>query len=207
MRISPCPPALLASARSSAAAPTTTPTSPAASPASASTPASRLSSASSPDTIEQAIERAGAKSGNKGADAALWLSRSEKREQARAAEPPADHANPFDTPVSQTTLIVNSKAESRIPPMHDPTWQWQSGAAESVQIGSVNPNAHRRRGHRAIKGTDHGQYAYKVECLHCAYVYGANGSDVHLRNCPKCQNSRRGFRAGASALCSPKLDR
>lgn len=34
---------------------------------------------------------------------------------------------------------------------------------------------------------------YRVECLKCGHVYGANGSDIHLRKCPKCQGSTKGI--------------
>ena len=71
---------------------------------------------------------------------------------------------------------------------------WQSGSGESVQIGSVNRNHQRCCGHGGVAGNDHGQYAYKVECLLCGFVYGANGSDLHERKCPECQNGEPGIR-------------
>jgi hypothetical protein len=73
-------------------------------------------------------------------------------------------------------------------------WTWQSGSGHSVQIGYVNPNRQRCCGHRGVSGTDHEQYAYKVECTECGYVYGANGSDMHARLCPECQGGAPGIR-------------
>lgn len=39
------------------------------------------------------------------------------------------------------------------------------------------------------KGTDHNATSYKVECLiaGCGHMYGANGTDVFHRKCPRCQ--------------------
>lgn len=72
-------------------------------------------------------------------------------------------------------------------------WTWQSGSGDSVRIGYVSANGQRCCGHRGVLGTDHGQYAYKLECTRCGYVYGANGSDVHLRLCPECQGGAPGI--------------
>ena len=73
-------------------------------------------------------------------------------------------------------------------------WAWESGSGDSVKIGYENPNGQRCCGHRGVLGTDHGQYAYKVECTMCGYVYGANGTDLHLRLCPQCQSGAPGIR-------------
>ena len=43
------------------------------------------------------------------------------------------------------------------------------------------------------KGTDYNQYAYKVCCIHCEHIYGANGSDMHERKCPECQGGEPGI--------------
>ncbi len=73
-------------------------------------------------------------------------------------------------------------------------WEWRGGEGQTVQIGYVNVNGQRCCGHRGVSGTDHLQYAYKIECTACGYVYGANGSDVHDRLCPECQDGEPGTR-------------
>lgn len=73
-------------------------------------------------------------------------------------------------------------------------WTWESGSGLSVQVGYVNSQGQRCCGHRGVPGTDHEQYAYKVECTKCGYVYGANGTDVHERRCPECQRGAPGIR-------------
>jgi hypothetical protein len=73
-------------------------------------------------------------------------------------------------------------------------WDWQSGDGESCKKGRVNRNGQRCCGHRGVRGTDNNPYAYKVECTHCGYVYGANGSDIHERKCPQCQGGAAGIR-------------
>jgi hypothetical protein len=74
------------------------------------------------------------------------------------------------------------------------SWQWRSGTGKTTKIGYVNPNAQRCCGHRGVSGTDHNQKAFKVECLRCGHVYGANGSDMHERKCPECQEGSPGIR-------------
>src|SRR5262249_10155399 len=70
---------------------------------------------------------------------------------------------------------------------------WKSGEGRSVRIGYKNRNGQLCCGYRGVRGTDHGQYAYKVECTKCGYVYGANGTDMHLRLCPECQGGAPGI--------------
>jgi len=72
--------------------------------------------------------------------------------------------------------------------------EWQSGSAETVEIGYLNPNDQQCCGHCGVRGTDNQQYAYKIECTICGYVYGANGTDIHERLCPECQGGAPGIR-------------
>jgi len=44
-----------------------------------------------------------------------------------------------------------------------------------------------------LTGTDFGQRVYELRCKHCGHHYGANGSDIHLWRCPKCQGGRDGL--------------
>ena len=75
-----------------------------------------------------------------------------------------------------------------------PDWEWQSGDGTSTEIGYLNVNSQQCCGHRGVPGTDHLQLAYKVECTHCGFVYGANGSDLFERTCPECQGGAPGVR-------------
>jgi len=72
--------------------------------------------------------------------------------------------------------------------------EWQDGDGDTVEIGYLNRNGQQCCGHCGAPGTDHGQYAYKMECTICGYVYGANSSDVHDRRCPECQKGAPGIR-------------
>ncbi len=72
--------------------------------------------------------------------------------------------------------------------------EWKNGSGESTQIGYENPNRQRCLGHCGVSGNDHLQFAYKMECLGCGYVYGANGADVFQRKCPECQGGQAGIR-------------
>jgi hypothetical protein len=59
--------------------------------------------------------------------------------------------------------------------------------------GYVNQNGQVTIRDTGVAGTDHFQRVYQLACSHCGHVYGANGSDIHERNCPKCQGGAEGF--------------
>jgi len=44
-----------------------------------------------------------------------------------------------------------------------------------------------------LPGTDHLQKIYVLRCERCRHEYGANGSDIHERKCPKCQGGKPGL--------------
>jgi hypothetical protein len=72
---------------------------------------------------------------------------------------------------------------------------FQNGAGMTTQIGYLNRNNQRCMGHRGVAGTDHGATAYKMVCQEprCGHVYGANGTDVFQRKCPRCQGGQPGI--------------
>ncbi|WP_448548380.1 DUF1353 domain-containing protein [Thalassotalea fusca] len=70
---------------------------------------------------------------------------------------------------------------------------FESGTTKTTQIGYVNANNQKVHGTRKVAGTDNNQVAYKVECLACGEIYGANGSELYRRKCPKCQGGKEGI--------------
>lgn len=72
---------------------------------------------------------------------------------------------------------------------------WKSGSTDTTKIGFVNRNSQKNHGTRGVVGTDHGQVSYKMECLNdsCGHIYGANGTDIFQRKCPKCQGGKNGI--------------
>jgi hypothetical protein len=70
----------------------------------------------------------------------------------------------------------------------------RAGAVTPCRLATKIPTATRCCSHRCVPGTDYEQYAYKLECTKCGYVYGANGADLHLRLCPQCQSGAPGIR-------------
>jgi hypothetical protein len=84
-------------------------------------------------------------------------------------------------------------AERRTAQLTSPQSEWKSGSGPTVQIGAVNRHGQICTGHRGIPGTDHMQLAYRTECGWCGHVYGANGSDMHERRCPICQQGAPGI--------------
>ena len=71
--------------------------------------------------------------------------------------------------------------------------EFRDGAGATTKIGYVNKGKQECLGHRNRAGTDYNQRSYKMRCGHCHHVYGANGSDVHHRKCPKCQGGKPGI--------------
>ncbi|MEI6894247.1 MAG: DUF1353 domain-containing protein [Colwellia sp.] len=70
---------------------------------------------------------------------------------------------------------------------------FKSGSTKTTQIGYENLNKQKVHGTRKVKGNDHNQFSYKIECLHCGEIYGANGTDIHRRKCPECQKGKAGL--------------
>lgn len=68
--------------------------------------------------------------------------------------------------------------------------------AYSTRPGFVNKNSQTVLRATGLAGTDHGQSVYALRCGHCAEVYGANGSDIWLRRCPRCQGGKPGLALG-----------
>lgn len=60
----------------------------------------------------------------------------------------------------------------------------------TTKIGFLNSNGQINIRPLGLPGTDHGQSLYQLACTHCGHNYAANGSDIHLRKCPACQNGR-----------------
>src|SRR5688572_1493055 len=68
-----------------------------------------------------------------------------------------------------------------------------SQSAETTRINFRNRNGQRVVERTKRAGTDHNQYVYVLECGDCGHKYGANGSDIHQRKCPKCQKGKPGL--------------
>lgn len=66
----------------------------------------------------------------------------------------------------------------------------------TTETGFVNPNAQVTIRNTGLPGTDHNQYVYQIACSHCGEIYGANGSDIFERKCPRCQRGKPGLSLG-----------
>jgi len=67
-----------------------------------------------------------------------------------------------------------------------------------VKVKTTDPGYVNRNGQTVVRatgepGTDHHQRIYVLRCTHCTTEYGANGSDIHERKCPKCQGGKAGL--------------
>jgi len=63
-------------------------------------------------------------------------------------------------------------------------------SGDTTRPGYVNRNEQVVIRNTGLPGTDHGQTIYQLGCSHCGKVYGANGSDIFERKCPKCQKGK-----------------
>jgi hypothetical protein len=64
---------------------------------------------------------------------------------------------------------------------------------ETTRPGYVNRNNQVVIRNTNLPGTDRGQTVYQLGCAICGHVYGANGSDIFERKCPKCQGGASGL--------------
>lgn len=64
---------------------------------------------------------------------------------------------------------------------------------QTTQTGYTNKNRQRVIAPTGKQGTDFGQYVYVLRCGDCTFEYGANGSDIWQRKCPKCQRGKSGL--------------
>jgi hypothetical protein len=70
--------------------------------------------------------------------------------------------------------------------------------------GTTTPGFTNRNGQVVVRrtrwpGNDFNQRVYVLSCTPCGNAYGANGSDIHLRRCPRCQG-------GAPGLAFPPVE-
>lgn len=63
----------------------------------------------------------------------------------------------------------------------------KSESGKTLLTGYVNRNEQENMGLTGHEGTLAGQKSYLMKCHKCDYEYEANGCDVWLRKCPKCQ--------------------
>jgi hypothetical protein len=114
---------------------------------------------------------------------AAWLSQATAADRMSAG-PVA--AKKLDGPVPNEGL--SSAMAARIT-------EYVGGNTKTTQVGYINRNRQKCTGHRGVAGTDHGQQAYRMECLetNCGHVYGANGTDVFQRKCPRCGGGKPGI--------------
>ena len=69
-------------------------------------------------------------------------------------------------------------------------------AAKTTQRGYTNKNGQVVVGRTDLPGNDHNQYVYVLRCGRCGHRYGANGSDIWQRLCPRCGGGRPGLAYG-----------
>jgi len=68
----------------------------------------------------------------------------------------------------------------------------------TTNSGYVNSNGQVTIRDTGSPGTDKFQRIYQLACSKCGHNYGANGSDIFDRKCPKCQHGRPGIEIGNS---------
>ncbi|MBZ0111816.1 MAG: hypothetical protein K8J08_05105, partial [Thermoanaerobaculia bacterium] len=81
---------------------------------------------------------------------------------------------------------VNTLSRPAAPPTkrREISSELRTGRTETTRSGYINRNQQRCLGTHGQPGNHPNQIAYKMECLVCGHIYGANGADVFLRRCP-----------------------
>jgi hypothetical protein len=69
----------------------------------------------------------------------------------------------------------------------------RAGSGSTTKPGYVNERGQEVLRPTGLPGNDHMQYVYVLRCSHCANEYGANGSDIFQRRCPRCQGGAPGL--------------
>jgi PHP family Zn ribbon phosphoesterase len=67
----------------------------------------------------------------------------------------------------------------------------------TTKSGYVNRNHQVVIRNTGLPGTDKGQNVYQLGCSGCGEVYGANGTDIFERKCPKCGGGKEGLSLSA----------
>ncbi len=105
-------------------------------------------------------------------------------------------APPASEPVAATGLVEGWILGSSWPPLKKP----QRGRSEksrapggTTQPGYVNRNRQEVLSNTGKPGNDHNQVIYLLRCHTCGERYGANGSDIFQRRCPRCDSGRPGL--------------
>lgn len=89
------------------------------------------------------------------------------------------------------TTDIKKTASPSIVENGDGTETMSEENKKTTETGYINKNNQRNVSKTDLRGTDHGQYLYAMECLNCGHKYFANGSDIWLRKCPECQNGAK----------------
>jgi PHP family Zn ribbon phosphoesterase len=63
----------------------------------------------------------------------------------------------------------------------------------TTKVGFVNPHRQVVIRNTGETGTDHNAKLYQIACSRCGHVYGANGTDIFERKCPKCGHGKPGL--------------
>jgi hypothetical protein len=66
--------------------------------------------------------------------------------------------------------------------------------APTTRLGYENRNRQVVVRLTGLPGTDYGQSIYVLRCRACSTEYGANGSDIFQRRCPRCQRGAPGLK-------------
>lgn len=90
----------------------------------------------------------------------------------------------------KTTLPGNDIKNHDQLPTKAPLQKSKVMKTKTTDAGYMNRNNQVNKGKTNMRGTDHGQWFYQMECQRCGFEYLANGTDIWQRKCPKCQGGR-----------------
>ncbi|WP_411224688.1 hypothetical protein [Marivita sp. S2033] len=103
---------------------------------------------------------------------------------------------PGPEPIAMTAMVEGWILGSEWPPAKPKAAAKNARRASSpttTQPGYVNRNNQEVLSCTGKPGNDHNQVIYILQCLTCGVRYGANGSDIFQRKCPKCGGGMPGL--------------
>ncbi|MDT1063426.1 hypothetical protein RM190_16250 [Paracoccus sp. CPCC 101403] len=125
---------------------------------------------------------------------ARWLQEADLDGSLQRALRPFE-SGPIDTTARVERWILD--VETSEPPKSSPRKLGPAmvprSARETTRTGYLNRNGQEVIQRRDLPGNDHNQKVYVLRCRQCAAVYGANGSDIFQRRCPKCGGGSKGL--------------
>ena len=97
---------------------------------------------------------------------------------------------PSVSKVSEIAYDINTITTEEVVQTRKGSSKPSATATKSTTLGYINKNNQKNLGKTDIRGSGNQQWFYQMQCLDCDHLYYANGHDIWLRKCPRCQGGQ-----------------